>query len=392
MGGDRIVVGIVASLTGQFSRQGSQSMEGAAAWVRDANSSGGIFVKSLAKRLPLQLVHMDDCSRADAAGRCAEELIQDYRVDLLLGPYSSVLTLAVAPVAEKHRRILWNHGGASDRIFSEGYRWVVGILTPASKYLGGLIDLVKETDPGSRRVALLYSGRGSFAESVASGIVSYAGQQGFLVTFQVRYQPPVEDFAPLLREIQESESDIIIGVGRIQEDLLLARQIVQGGVRAKAIALVAAGIGQFSEALGSQATGFMGPSQWEPGGTQTPDYGPSGQDVVTRLGEQGVESIDYPMVQAYAAGLVAQRCVEEAGTLDDGALREVAYKLDFTTFYGRFKLDQATGCQVGRSVRIVQWQGGEKLVVWPRELAQGNLIYPFPTAGPQAAAGVMPNA
>lgn len=379
MQGDRIVVGIVASLTGQFSRQGSQALEGAAAWVRDANISGGIFVKSLAKKLPLQLVHLDDRSRADVARRSAEKLIQEHRSDLLLGPYSSVLTLAVAPVAEKYRRILWNHGGASDRICSQGYRWVVGILTPASKYLQGLIDLLKEIDPGSRRVAVLYSGRGSFAESVASGVVSYAAQQGFLVTSQVRYQPPVEDFYPLLREVHGSEPDVIIGVGRIQDDLLLASQMVRSGVRAKAVALVAAGIGQFSETLGSGAGGFIGPSQWEPGAVHTTDYGPAAQDVVTRLGEAGIESIDYPMAQAYAAGLVAQRCVEEAGTLDNGALREVADQLEFTTFYGRFKLDQATGCQVGRSVQIVQWQGGKKVVVWPRDLAQGSLIYPFPS-------------
>ena len=52
------------------------------------------------------------------------------------------------------------------------------------------------------------------------------------------------------------------------------------------------------------------------------------------------------MAQAYAAGLVAQRCVEQAGTLEDQVLRETAGKLDFSTFYGRFRIDPITGRQV----------------------------------------------
>ena len=87
------------------------------------------------------------------------------------------------------------------------------------------------------------------------------------------------------------------------------------------------------------------------------------------------------MVQAYAAGLVAQRCVEDAGTLDSAALRDMAGTLEFATFYGRFKIDSVTGCQIGRSVVIVQWQGGRKVVVWPQERSQGQLRYPWRGAG-----------
>ena len=83
------------------------------------------------------------------------------------------------------------------------------------------------------------------------------------------------------------------------------------------------------------------------------------------------------MVQAYAAGLVAQRCVEEAGTLEDSALREVAERLDFSTFYGRFKIDPVTGCQLGRSTVLVQWQQGRKVIVGPSDQRQAPIVYPW---------------
>ena len=373
---ETVHVGVVASLTGQFHSQGSQALEGVAAWVRDTNASGGIFISALSRRLPVRLTYYNDESAANVARALTEKLIVDDRVDLLLGPYSSVLTLAVAPVAEGFEKVLWNHGGASDRIYSKGFRYIVGILTPASQYLLGVIDLVKDRDPDARRIAILRSSRGSFPVSVASGVESYAATNDFRVVFSGQYTPPIADFSSFLGQIAASEADIIIGVGRIQDDLLLAKQMMQKQVRAKVMAVVAAGIGQFKDELGSVADGFMGPSQWEAGAVHTPDYGPSAHELATRHRLFNRGGGDYALVQAYAAGLVAQRCVEEAGTLDNRSMREVASRLDFTTFYGRFKLDPQTGCQIGRSVVIVQWQGGEKIVVWPENLRQAEMVYP----------------
>ena len=369
-------VGVVISLTGQFCSQGSQALEGVTAWVRDTNASGGIFISTLNRSLPVRLTYYNDESMANVARSLTEKLIVDNQVGLLLGPYSSVLTLAVAPVAERFEKVLWNHGGASNQIYSKGFRHIVGILTPASQYLLGIIDLVKNRDPEARRVAILHSSRGSFPVAVASGVESYAATSGFQIVFSGQYTPPIADFSSFLGQIAASEADIIIGVGRIQDDLLLAKQMMQKQVRARVIAVVAAGIGQFKDELGSAADGFMGPSQWEAGAVYTPDYGPSAHELATRHRLFSRGGGDYALAQSYAAGLVAQRCVEEAGTLDNRSIREVASQLDFTTFYGRFKLDPQTGCPIGRSVVIVQWQGGEKIVVWPEELRRAEMVYP----------------
>ena len=371
-------VGLTASLSGQFSGQGVQALEGARAWAGDANAAGGIPLGRGGPRLAVQLVSYDDQSKPADARALTERLIVDDGVDLLLGPYSSSLAMAAAEVAEEHRRVLWNHGGASDGIYYRGFQWVVGILTPASRYLLGVVDLVKDLDPHASTMAVLHSSTGSFSAAVASGAEEHAHQRGFRTVFRAQFHSPATDFSDTLEALAREAPDLIIGVGRIEDDLLLARQLVARGQGARAIALVAPGIGQFGESLGPGAYGFMGPSQWEPGVAYTPDYGPSAHELARRHPRFGPGGGDYAMAQAYAAGLVAQRCVEKAASLDNQALRAAAAHLEFTTFYGPFKIDGRTGCQIGRPVVIVQWQGGEKLVVWPRELAQAEPLYPLP--------------
>ena len=369
-------MGMVASLTGQFRGQGRQALEGATAWAADVNASGGIHVATHGKQLPVHLIYYDDRSRRAVAADMAGRLIAADGVDLLLGPYSSSLALAVAPVAERSQRALWNHGGASDRIYQQGYHWVVGVLSPASSYLHGIIDLVRELDPKASRLAVLRSERGSFPAQVALGAETAAAKRGFQTAFSAVYDSPAKDFSARLRELSNVGADLVIAVGRIEDDLLLAGQMAAGGFRTRAIALVAAGIAQFGQELGNLAEGFMGPSQWEPAAAYTPEYGPSAQELAHRHRMFNPGEGDYALAQAYAAGLVAQRCIEEAGTLDNGSLMETARRLDFTTFFGRFKIDPETGRQVGRSVVIVQWQRGCKVVVWPKELQEADPVYP----------------
>ena len=372
--GDRIRVGMAVSLSGQFSSQGSQALQGASAWVQDANAEGGVYVASAGRRLHLDLTHYDDESTVHGARSMTERLIVNDGVDLLLGPYSSVLTLAACVVAEEHAAVLWNHGGASDRIHDQGYRWCVGVLAPASRYLVGLVDLLLERDPRPRRVAILHARRGTFSSAVASGLETEVIERGSEVVFNRTYQVPMEDFSTLLDEVEEGEPDVVAGVGRIQDDLALARQIRSRGLRAEAVALVVAGVAEFGRELGEQASGFMGPSQWEPGASLTPEYGPTWEQLALKHPGFALGGVDYAMAQAHAAGLVASRCVEEAGTLDPGALRKAAAKLDFTTFYGRFRIDPDTGLQVGRSVVLIQWQKGRKVVVWPPDAREAEPV------------------
>jgi branched-chain amino acid transport system substrate-binding protein len=138
----------------------------------------------------------------------------------------------------------------------------------------------------------------------------------------------------------------------------------------------------FPQALGTCAEGFLGPSQWEPRLAYVPDLGPGPEEATEGIRAQGA-SPDYPAAQAYAACLIAHRCLEEAGGADDESLWRAACALDCGTFFGRFHIDPATGLQVGHEMVLVQWRRGRKLVVWPPPVSEARPLYPrpFPAGG-----------
>ena len=371
-------VGISASLSGQFQVQGRQALAGLQAWAADVNQAGGVSLGNTGPMVQVSVIHHDDSSRPARAKLATQRLISHDKVDLIFGPYSGVLARAAVEVAESAQRVIWNQGGATDDIYQQGYRWVVGVLTPASQYLTGLLPLIRDADPKATSVGLLRAGTGAFPRVITQEVHRQADLLGFQVSYLREHPASLDDFSGIVEEIRETGPDVLVAVGRIHNDLEFARALARRPIALRAVAVVAAPIQQFRDTLGDDVDGFIGPSQWEPAGKYPHDYGPSVQQVLDSLAKQRQGPVDYPMAQAYAAGLVAQRCLERAGSLDDGALRQAAADLDFSTFYGRFKIDPVTGRQMGRSTLLVQWQQGRKVILWPPEQRQASLVHPWP--------------
>ena len=375
-----MIAGISASLTGQFAVQGRQALAGLSSWAEYVNAGGGLLIGG--RRHPVTLRHYDDASRADHARRNTDRLIAQDGVDLLFGPYSAGLTSAAAEIAEQQGRILWNHGGAGNAVYRRGYRHIIGILTPADRYLAGLPALARAAHPDARTLAIVRVDAGAFARQVGDGAEMAAQSLGFDIILRREYPVGQTDFAGIAAEIAAVAPDVLVAVGRIRHDIALAQALARLRPRPRIglAAVVATPIADFAAALGPDADGFVGPSQWEPQtAVAAPAVGPPA-DVAMRLLSAAARAhavpVDYPMAQAGAAGLVAQHCIQAAGTLDEAALRNAAGMMDFSTFYGRFRID-ASGRQVGRSVALVQRQDGRKTAVWPPELADGGLRWPF---------------
>ena len=368
-------VGIPVSLTGQFSLQGKQTLAGIGSWAEDVNRSGGLQVGG--QRRPVALVCLDDGSSLHRVRAVTEQLILDERVDLLVGPYSAVLTNAAAEVAREHGKLLWNQGGSSPLVYQRGNPWVVGILTPADEYLAGLLPAVRSVSPGAATVGIVRASTGAFPRDVASGVERSAARLGFRVALSSEFDAEAREFRESADEICRVAPDVLVVVGRFQNDLELAGVLAERPPSLGAVAVVAAGVDAFRERLGGNAENFIGPSQWEPEAAQAADFGPTVDEVRESLRRAGHPVIDYPTAQAYAVGVVMQRCIAECGNLDGAALRSAAASLDFTTFYGRFRIDAETGRPSGKPALLVQWQRGRKEVVWPPEYRTAGLSYPW---------------
>jgi ABC-type branched-subunit amino acid transport system substrate-binding protein len=237
--------------------------------------------------------------------------------------------------------------------------------------------LVRQADPNAGTVALVRAIPGEFPKAVCSGVADAAEGLGFKTVLDIEFEAATDDFSGVVAELKAAQPEVIVVVGRVQNDLRLARSLAESGIQAGTVVAVAAGIQGFSDDLGNLAERYIGPSQWEPGTNFEPDFGPSSQQVMASLSRDGEPHVDYPMAQAYAAGLVVQRCLAEAGSADNQALREAAARLSFSTFYGDFQIHGDTGRQIGRETLLVQWQAGRKVIVWPPQLAQEALAYPW---------------
>ena len=372
-----ITAGLPVSLTGQFSVQSKQALRGLEAWSNWVNRQGGIWVADRGRKIPVRVCHYDDRSIPALTRDITRQLLLEDKVDLLFGPYASSMALASAEVVSSQGRLFWNQGGAVDTIHQRGYRWIISILSSASTYLQGLPHLVKESDRSASRLALVYASSGGFSRTVAEGMEREAIDLGFETVLKQEFPVTMSNFSMLIDSVDKIRPDLFLGVGRIHNDLILARQMSQRNLNIGALAFVGTPIREFRSTLGQNREGILGPSQWEFLDTSVlPEYGPTPREVVNLLGSEA-DQLDYPEVQSFAAGLIAQRCIEESGGLSPESLWEAAVGLDFRTFYGRFKINPNTGRQIGHRSVIVQWQNGEKTVVWPVEVRQSHLLFPW---------------
>ena len=375
-----IVAGAALSLSGRFAVQGEQARRGLALWAEHVNQQGGLAVWPDKPRQPVSLQLYDDGSTRAGVVAATERLIAEDGVGLLFSPYGSVLTLAAAEVAERRGRVFWNHGGSSDALDARGWRHVITLLSPASRYFVPVLEMAvqygKETGRPLRSVALLHGATGTFPQAVISGARVHAARLGLDIVLDEAYpsdEGQGEGVSTLVSRLATLRPDLILGVGTTEADLAFAAELRRQRVGSMLVGLVVAPIERFREVLGSDADGFCGPSQWEPSLQGWPDLGPtSSQFSADFRARFGLEP-DYPAAQAYAAGLVAAHCAELAGSLDDAALRQATGTLDLTTFYGRFRLDPRTGQQVGHAMVVAQWQAGQKQIVWPAANATASL-------------------
>ena len=370
----RIKLGISISLTGSYSVQGVESFRGLTLYVSDVNARGGVYVPQLGRKFPVDLVHLDDESSVDRCRANIEKLIMQEKVDMLLGPYSSSLALAAAEEAEARDVTLWNHGGSTDEMDERGFTCLVSAITPASIYSQGIIALVRDKDPGARRIASFSAYDSGFSRNIARGVDRYGAEYGFEVR-RFEFRTGREDFSGLLPEAMDWEPDLVIGMGRLNDDLLLAGRMIDTGAKPKAAALAAASIGLFRETFGDLAEGFLSSTQWERGSGDNPDAGPTSEEFFERYEAAYGHGPDFVAAQGYNIGVVVEECIGRAGVLYGKTLRDTAREIDFRTFYGRFKTD-ARGSQTGHEMVTVQWQGGEKVVVYPETPSSGKPAYP----------------
>ncbi|MEO6960010.1 MAG: ABC transporter substrate-binding protein, partial [Burkholderiaceae bacterium] len=161
-----IVLGTSVQLTGADANTGRYYQDAYKFAIDKINEAGGIKVDGKPYKLTLKLY--DNQSDVNLSVRQYTQLVTQDKVNFLLGGFASNFSVADSAVSEKYKVPMVQGGGASDQIFSRGFKYIFGTLPAASNYFGSTIAMLKQVKPAPESVALLYADD-SFDVSVAKG-------------------------------------------------------------------------------------------------------------------------------------------------------------------------------------------------------------------------------
>jgi branched-chain amino acid transport system substrate-binding protein len=369
-----IKLGCAISLTGAQSRSGKLYRDSYDMAMNRINETGGVKVGD--KTYRLKIVYYDDKSDPTESSRLTEKLISKDKVDFLLGPYSSGITIPDSVVAQRHRVPMIEGGGASDKIFSQGNRYVFGTLPPSAQYFESTLAMLRTLKPPSTSVAILYSDD-SFDVTVAEGTEKLAKEMGLDVVLFEKYSEGGNDFTWVLNKIKANNAQAVLLAGHTNEALNFTQQSKVLGVCPDLIAMtVGPSEADFRKSLGKDAEDIYGVASWSTqmnfNGTLFDDT----QEFVKLFKARYHYDPDYHNASGIADVAVFKDAIQRAGSLDPQKVRNAIAATDLNTVYGRVRFGEDG--QIRKTNVVLQIQGEEIYQVYPSGAGTRTPIYPFP--------------
>jgi ABC-type branched-subunit amino acid transport system substrate-binding protein len=378
-----IIIGFTTSLTGSLSQEARQQNQGLLLWMDDVNNRGGLAI-SENQIVKFEPRFYDDQSDPAQAAVLYERLIFEDNATFLFGPYSSTLTDAVAPIINQNQKIMISAGAAADATFKKGYQGIYQIYTPGSQYFIDALNLLAEKDSTARKIAIVYE-NDRFATSTVDPLKTYAESLGYEIVIFESYNRGTTDFSAIIDRLKEAKPDAIFGGGHSNDGQIFAQQIYDNSLQIKFMALLVAPADPMFANLGQAALGIIAPSQWEPRVQFQVDFGP---DILTFNQAYQTAYAEEPTYQSaggYVAGLILEKALLEAGSLNPQDVRAALDEINMQTLFGpiRFEVSESMrGMQIGHQIVYIQWQAREdgtltKQIIWPEAGKTSEFVYPM---------------
>lgn len=376
---DTILFGSPVSLTGSLTKEGHLTQEGYDFWKSYVNSHGGIKVGG--KTYNVDIKYYDDESKPETSAQLAERLIDQDHVNFILGPYGSGTAFTVAQMVERKKIPMVEGNGAAEKIFSQGFHYTFGVLSPAKRYLEGIVELGRLH--GAKTVAIS-AASDAFSLEVAQGAAEYVTAHHMTVVYNNKYPNDATDVSGVVTAIKAANPDIILNAGHLQDALLVHKGLKEQNVSAKAYGYsVGPDTPDFVGALGKDANDVFGGAQWSDAvkyKADHPGFYPNAKAYAAAFESVYHHRPDYHNAESSATCLAFEYALENAGTLDPQKVRDALAALDVTTFYGILKFD-SRGLNVYKPMVVNQIQNGALATVFPTGLAEKPPIYPAPPWG-----------
>jgi branched-chain amino acid transport system substrate-binding protein len=319
----------------------------------------------------IEFVLYDDQSQPATGVRLYEKLITQDKVDLVMGPYSSPISEAVANVNEKYKIPMVAPMASTTSIFKKGRKFIFMVQSPAEVYLEGLLDVAVKK--GLKTLAIINEDT-LFPKATVQGTIELAKKRGLQVVFVEAYPKGNTDFSAILTKVRASNADVLGAATYFDDAVAITRQMKELNVNPKMYGVTVGGdLPKFYELLGKNAEFIYGATQWEP---ELP-YPGSKEFVEAYRKEFPGADLSYHSAGGYAGCQITVDAIRRSGSLDGEKIRAEILKMDLKTVYGDFKVDP-DGFQLTHKMVMFQWQDGKKVIVWPEELAPGKPRFPTP--------------
>src|SRR6185369_5553809 len=377
-------VGVVTELSGSLATGGNVTKRGYDLWAKEVNAKGGIEIKG--KKYQVKLYYADAQSNPSQGAAAAERLITQEHVDFILGPYSSGVTIAVAPVVEKYKVPMITGSAESPLIWTNKFLYTFGTVPPVNFTGATPIKTLAGLSPAPKTIVILGS-NDTFSKASAEAF-KRAAEAAKIKVLKFNIVPAGQDLTPLLSAVRGLKPDLIAFGGHDEELIKLVKSLRQIDYTPKAL-LMHYGVTEpaFVEALGKDANQVFGASVWTSSAkTSSKILWPNAASYDAASMKEFNTPADYTQAGSSAAGIAFQVALQKIGATlgmseaQRTQLIKALEQVDIDTFYGKVKFatsGEYYHANVGMTPLTIQIQKGKTVVVGPKKSQEAAPQYPF---------------
>jgi ABC-type branched-subunit amino acid transport system substrate-binding protein len=404
----KLKIGVIYDYTGPLAGGGSDLHALGAKIMIDH------FAKTGVEGYKIEAVYADAQSKPDVAINEAVRLIEQEKVDMVLGFFSSAQCVPVAARVEQLKKFMWITTCISSAVLENKNLKYVFRTQPSGQQFGLMsTDFVAKNakekfgkDAKDLKVAIIHED-GSYGADVSKGNEIGAKKAGMQVVLKEGYAATAPDLSALVTKLKRARPDVILHTGYNPDITLFLRQAREGGLKFSALIGHGAGYGVYDklkESLGTDVNHFFNVDPISIWLTNEKALDPKLPEMVKMVGAEYDKARPGTNIKSAHVGMAASntyvfmtevlpRAIKKHGGIDAEALRKAALEVDLPeggTMLGfGVKFEGEGSPMAGQNDRafpvIVQYVDDKSYVVWPKSLQLRDPVLPLPASSPFAA-------
>ncbi len=369
-----IKIGASISVSGDFAADGKVLQQGYQLWQDTVNKQGGLLGRQI------QFDFLNDNSTQGQVTANYQKMISVNHDDLVVGPFSTGLTIAASVVAKRHNYAFVEGVGTAPKVFSQGFNDLFSVSLPATSYLKSFVDFILSLPQTQRPHTVAYATSDDFFTQPQVDTAKTLLEKGGVKTaLYDLYSADTTNYNPIAQKVINSNADIVIlGTDGQNDSDAYMKAFKQQHFNPRAI-IATSGPDQgdlFTGPLGGAkaAEGIFVPNNgWFP----TVNNYQNDQFVSSYLAKYGGSASDIgaDAVEAYSTMQVVEQAVTKIQSVDNAKLIQELHSDAFNTIQGVVKFTEDGENNVAVAF-LFQWRDGQLIVVYPSNSAQQNPQYP----------------